>query len=94
MTPPTRHRRHLGEGGSLAIEDALVLAEVLRAADTVEQALDAYVTRRRPRVEWVQEQSRATARAWILPPDSRNAALRDRGDQMLQDRYRPLAEVP
>ena len=58
---------HMGEGGSLAIEDALVLAEVLRAADTVEQALDAYVTRRRPRVEWVQEQSRATARAWKLP---------------------------
>ena len=85
---------HMGEGGSLAIEDALVLAEVLRAADTVEQALDAYVTRRRPRVEWVQEQSRAAARAWTLPPDSRNAALRDRGDQMLQDRYRPLAEVP
>jgi FAD-dependent urate hydroxylase len=85
---------HMGEGGSLAIEDALVLAEVLRDCDTVEQALDAYVTRRRPRVEWVQEQSRAAARAWILPPDARNAVLRDRGDQMLQDRYQPLIQAP
>jgi 2-polyprenyl-6-methoxyphenol hydroxylase-like FAD-dependent oxidoreductase len=85
---------HMGEGGSLAIEDALVLAEVLRDGDSVEQALDAYATRRRPRVGWVQQQSRAAARAWILPPDIRNAALRDRGDQMLQDRYRPLIEVP
>ncbi|MBO0822858.1 MAG: hypothetical protein J2P27_03240 [Actinobacteria bacterium] len=71
-----------------------MLAEVLRAADTVEQAVDAYETRRRPRVGWVREQSRAAAKAWILPPDTRNAALRDRGDQMLQDRFRPLIEMP
>jgi len=85
---------HMGEGGSLAIEDALVLAEVLRDGATVEQALDAYAVRRRSRVGWVQEQSRAAARAWTLPPDIRNAALRERGDQMLQDRYRPLIDVP
>jgi len=84
----------MGEGGSLAIEDALVLAEVLRDSDTVEHALGGYVTRRSDRVAWVHEQSRAAARAWILPPDIRNAALRDRGDQMLQDRYRPLIDVP
>ena len=81
---------HMGEGGSLAIEDVMVLAEVLRDGDTVEHALDVYIARRRPRVGWVQEQSRAAARAWVLPPDMRDAGLRDRGDQMLQDRYRPL----
>ena len=32
----------------MAIEDALVLAEVLRTADSVEGALAAYVRRRRP----------------------------------------------
>jgi FAD-dependent urate hydroxylase len=85
---------HMGEGGSLAIEDALVLAEVLRDAGTVEEALDAYEARRRPRVGWVQDQSRAAARAWILPPDARNGVLRERGDQMLQDRYRPLIDLP
>jgi FAD-dependent urate hydroxylase len=85
---------HMGEGGSMAIEDALVLAEVLRDAGTIEGALDAYEARRRPRVAWVHEQSRAAAKAWILPPDARNAVLRERGDQMLRDRYRPLIEPP
>jgi 2-polyprenyl-6-methoxyphenol hydroxylase-like FAD-dependent oxidoreductase len=85
---------HMGEGGSMAIEDALVLAEVLRDAGTVEAALHAFERRRRPRVGWVQAQSRAAAKAWVLPPDARNAVLRERGDQMLQDRYRPLIELP
>ncbi|HEY7143537.1 MAG TPA: FAD-dependent monooxygenase [Streptosporangiaceae bacterium] len=85
---------HLGEGGSMALEDALVLAAELRAADTVEQALPAFAARRRPRVRWVQEQSRAAAGAWVLPPPVRDAALRERGDQMLRDRYRPLIAPP
>src|SRR5215217_538387 len=71
---------HMGEGGSMAIEDAVVLTEVLRSVDTVEGALDAYVARRSPRAEWVQEQSRIAAQGWVLPPAVRNAALRERGD--------------
>jgi len=78
----------------MAMEDALVLADVLRKADGVEAALVAYVRRRVPRVEWVQNQSRAAAQAWILPPAVRNAALRERGDQMFRDRYRPLIPAP
>lgn len=85
---------HMGEGGAMAMEDALVLAEVLRSADTVEAALERYAARRRPRAQWVQEQSRVAARAWVLPPEVRNAALRERGDQMLRDRYRPLIAPP
>jgi FAD-dependent urate hydroxylase len=81
---------HMAEGGCMAMEDALVLADVLRTADSVEAALGAYVRRRRPRADWVQEQSRAAARGWVLPPAVRNAALRERGDQMFRDRYRPL----
>ena len=81
---------HMGEGGCMAMEDALVLADCLCQADSVEHALEAYVRRRRPRAEWVQEQSRAAAQAWVLPPAVRNAALRERGDQMFRDRYRPL----
>ena len=82
---------HMGEGGSMAMEDAVVLAESLRAADTVASALDRYVERRRPRAGWVQEQSRIASKAWVLPPAVRDGALRERGDQMLRDRYRPLA---
>jgi len=44
----------MGQGGCMAIEDAYVLAEVLRSAATVESALEAYVARRKPRVKWVQ----------------------------------------
>jgi 2-polyprenyl-6-methoxyphenol hydroxylase-like FAD-dependent oxidoreductase len=85
---------HMGEGGCMAMEDALVLADVLPTAESVGSALDAYVRRRRPRAGWVQEQSRAAAQAWVLPPAVRNAALRERGDQMFRDRYRPLISAP
>ncbi len=85
---------HMGEGGSMALEDAMVLAESLRAADSVASALNRYVTRRRCRAEWVQEQSRRAAQAWVLPPTIRDAALRERGDEMLRDRYRPLIPPP
>jgi 2-polyprenyl-6-methoxyphenol hydroxylase-like FAD-dependent oxidoreductase len=88
-TPP-----HMGEGGALAMEDALVLAELLASAGTVEDALGAYEARRRPRADWVQQQSRIAAKAWVLPPAQRDAALRERGDQMLRDRYRPLIAAP
>jgi 2-polyprenyl-6-methoxyphenol hydroxylase-like FAD-dependent oxidoreductase len=76
------------------MEDALVLADCLCQADRVDHALEAYVRRRRSRADWVQEQSRASAQAWVLPPAVRNAALRERGDQMFRDRYRPLIPAP
>ncbi len=85
---------HMGEGGCMAMEDALVLADVLRNPDGLASALDAYVHRRRPRAGWVQEQSRAAARAWVLPPAVRDAALRERGDAMFRDRYQPLILPP
>ena len=78
----------------MAMEDALVSADVLRKADNLETALEAYVQRRRPRADWVQTQSRAAAQAWVLAPAARNAALRERGDQMFRDRYRPLIPPP
>jgi len=49
------------QGGAMAFEDALVLSEMLgEAADAPERwdaVLDAFVARRRPRVEWVREQT-------------------------------------
>ena len=52
----------MGQGGSLAMEDALILAELLRDAQTVEQALARYARRRAPRVHW--------DRAWPSPKAS------------------------
>ncbi|MFI9270997.1 FAD-dependent oxidoreductase [Kitasatospora sp. NPDC052896] len=40
-----------GQGASMALEDAVVLAKALRDADTPGAALDAYERHRRPRVE-------------------------------------------
>src|SRR5262249_26599007 len=84
----------MGQGGCLAMEDALVLAELLRATESVERALDLYESRRRPRVGWVQQQSRAVAESFRLPSATRAAVLRERGDRLLRDRYRPLLPAP
>lgn len=85
---------HMAEGGCMAMEDAIVLSKVLRTSSSVEGALEAYVQRRRPRVEWVREQSRAAAKGWFLPSKERNATLRERGDQMFRHRYMPLLSPP
>ena len=63
----------------MAMEDAMVLAEVLNKAHDLDSALKAYVSRRRPRADWVQEQSRPATRAFVLSPAIRDAALRERG---------------
>jgi FAD-dependent urate hydroxylase len=86
---------HMGEGGSLAVEDALVLAQELREGDTIQTALlQAYEARRRPRINWVQEQSLAAAREWGLPPAVRDSVLGEHGDQALRERYEPLRAEP
>jgi hypothetical protein len=93
---PKAHRREQARPSSFfqGSPEAVVLSEVLREADTVENALDAYVTRRRPRTDWVQEQSRAALAAWLLPPAVSDATLRERGDQIMHARYEPLRPVP
>ena len=78
----------------MAIEDAIVLAELLRAADTIEDALARFQARRKPRAGYVQQQSTLAARAWAAPAAVRDAALRQRGDQILRERYRPLIAAP
>ena len=85
---------HMGQGACMAMEDAVVLAELLAEADTVEDAGSAFVTRRRPRADWVQAQSRAALQFWLLPPATRDAALRSRGDEAMRVRYAPLRPPP
>lgn len=50
---------HLAQGAAMAVEDALVLARELDAADSVPAALRAWEERRRPRAMFVQALSRA-----------------------------------
>ncbi len=84
----------MGQGGCMAMEDAYVLAEILRTAPTVESALSGYVARRKQRVNWVQQQSIAKAETLRMPPAIRNAALRERGNQMMKSRFGPLIPAP
>src|SRR5262249_30623290 len=84
----------MGQGGCMAMEDACVLAEELRSAATVEDALASYVRRRKPRVEWVQRQSMGLANLLTASSAARNATLREHGIQLMQDRFGPLVPPP
>lgn len=81
----------MGQGGSVAIEDALVLARELDDADDVDAALDAFVRRRAARVAWVHEQSQAVGGLFGMPPAIRNDLIRRHGAGAFAERYRPLA---
>jgi 2-polyprenyl-6-methoxyphenol hydroxylase-like FAD-dependent oxidoreductase len=84
----------MGQGGCMAMEDACVLAEELRAAETVESALASYVNRRKARVKWVQHQSMAVGEILTVPSAVRNAALRERGNEAMKSRFGPLVPAP
>jgi 2-polyprenyl-6-methoxyphenol hydroxylase-like FAD-dependent oxidoreductase len=84
----------MGQGGGMAVEDAYVLAECLRSAHTVEAALDRFVTRRKSRVNWVQQESLAVSQIIGLPSEPRDAALRTRGKEMFRHRFQPLIASP
>ncbi len=84
----------MGQGGSMALEDALVLAECLQAASDVEMALSTFVNRRRSRVGWVRQQSLAVGEMLRAPSVARNSALRERGPSAFHDRFQPLTSLP
>jgi 2-polyprenyl-6-methoxyphenol hydroxylase-like FAD-dependent oxidoreductase len=84
----------MAQGGCMAMEDAYVLAEILRSAETVANALDSYETRRKPRATWVQQQSRIILESYLMPPSQRNPAFRERGNQAMRDSFEPLIPEP
>jgi 2-polyprenyl-6-methoxyphenol hydroxylase-like FAD-dependent oxidoreductase len=84
----------MGQGGCMAMEDACVLADELRAAATVEDALAGYARRRTPRVDWVQRQSMGLANLLTASSAERNTLLRERGTELMRDRFGPLAPSP
>lgn len=80
----------LSQGAAMALEDAVVLAESLRAANSVEAALVAYESRRRPRTRWVRDRTRDRNRTRDVPPALRDPLLRGRGDRIFGEHYRLL----
>ena len=85
---------NMAEGASLALEDALVLAEELTTASTVDAAVAAFRDRRTARVTWVQETSHRRDRLRYLPPAVRRITMRVAGQRIFRAHYRPLLSPP
>ena len=85
---------NMAEGASLAMEDALVLAELLAAGDGVEPALAAFRARREARVAWVQHTTHRRDRLRYLPPAFRIAVMRVAGSWTFRTHYRHLLGPP
>ena len=84
----------MAEGASLAIEDALVLAEELTTRSDIDAALDGFVARRQPRVAHVQETTHRRDRLRYAPVVVRKVAMRVAGDRLFRAHYRPLLAPP
>jgi FAD-dependent urate hydroxylase len=85
---------NMAEGAAMALEDALVLAECLGRLETIAAALSAFEARRRPRTDWVREQTHRRDRTRYLPTAVRNTVLRAFGRRIFRSNYRPLRELP
>jgi len=84
----------LSQGAAMALEDAVVLGEVLKASsDDVPAALREYEQRRRERCDQVREWTRERDRTRDEPPVERDPMLRGRGQRIFAEHYRGLAEA-
>lgn len=81
---------NMAQGAGMAVEDALVLAETI-ASDLPLESFDA---RRRPRVEFVRNQTRRRDHTRRLPIGMRSAALRLVGHRIFRANYSPLRAEP
>ncbi len=83
----------LAQGAAMALEDAVVLGEVLKATpEDVPAALRAYEQRRQGRCAQVRESTRERDRTRDVPPAERDPMLRRRGQRIFADQYRGLVE--
>ena len=83
----------LAQGAAMALEDAVVLGEVLKATpDDVPAALRAYEQRRRDRCAEVRERTRERDQTRDVAPAERDPMLRRRGRRIFADQYRALVE--
>ena len=81
---------NMAQGAGMALEDAHVLAETIAAA----RPLEDFEARRRPRVSFVQAQTRRRDRTRSLPPFVRSAILRLAGQRIFRSNYEPLLARP
>ncbi|WP_157168134.1 FAD-dependent monooxygenase [Streptomyces typhae] len=84
----------MAQGGAMALEDALVLADTLRAEPDVPSALAAYQARRAGRVAWVVAQNHRRDKARNLPTPLRNLTFRRAGERLFRSNHAPLHALP
>lgn len=87
---------NMAQGVAMAVEDALVLADLLAeptnaAPATLRSALSA---RRSPRTSWIRTQTHRRDRTRGLPSIVRNTVLRAAGERIYHSNYRPLLAPP
>ena len=85
---------NMAQGAAMALEDALVLGELLTDGQSVDEALTGYVERRKARVAWVQEQTHRRDRTRNLPATVRNVTLRLAAERIFRSNYGPLRDRP
>ena len=85
---------NMAQGACMALEDALVLAEMLASGGRVADQLLAFSERRRGRTRWVQQRTHRRDRVRSLPATLRNIALRSSAARMYRNDYRPLFSNP
>ena len=85
---------NMAEGASMAMEDALVLAECLATNGDVPAALEAYRARRAARVGHVQATTHRRDRLRYLHPLARRAIMRVAGHRVFRAHYRQLLAPP
>jgi len=85
---------NMAEGASLALEDALVLARMLKTHGASAESLSVFSKRRRSRIRWVQGRTHRRDRVRSLPGLLRDLALRLGGTTLYRRDYQPLLEEP
>ena len=87
----------MGQGGAMAMEDAVVLAKALATRMSLDEALSAFGTARFPVCQFVQDVSRAVGEAGaeetIGAISERDARMRETAQANVDDFYRRLAEL-
>jgi 2-polyprenyl-6-methoxyphenol hydroxylase-like FAD-dependent oxidoreductase len=87
----------MGQGGAMAVEDAVVLADVLAAELPMEQALSMFEQRRYPMCKLVQDVSRqvgeAGAREGVEESRERNLRMREHAQTQVDQFYRQLWQL-
>jgi len=85
---------NMAQGACMALEDALVLSEMLASGGRGGDRLLAFSERRRARIQWVQQRTHRRDRVRSLPALLRNIALRTSAARMYRNDYQSLFSEP